>query len=57
MILSSTYALYVVINNDIGDSTVGKSALTQAFASDGTHIPKAYTMVSLIAFSCVVLGI
>ena len=53
MILSSTYALYVVINNDIGDSTVGKSALTQAFASDGTHIPKAYTMVSL----CVALGI
>jgi len=25
---------------------VGKSALTQAFHSDGTHFPKNYTMVS-----------
>ncbi|XP_022092406.1 intraflagellar transport protein 27 homolog [Acanthaster planci] len=28
----------------VGDSTVGKSALTQVFHSDGTHFPKAYSM-------------
>lgn len=29
----------------IGDDTVGKSALTQVFHSDGTHYPKNYLMV------------
>lgn len=30
----------------VGDSGVGKSAIAQSFHSDGTHFPKAYTMVS-----------
>ncbi|EGD79738.1 hypothetical protein PTSG_10721 [Salpingoeca rosetta] len=30
----------------IGDQTVGKSAVTQAFHSDGSHFPKAYTMTT-----------
>lgn len=30
----------------VGDSTVGKSALCQAFHSDGSHFPKNYTMTS-----------
>ena len=34
-----------------GDSTVGKSALTQSFASDGTQFPKAYAMVSSISMA------
>ncbi|KAL9955419.1 hypothetical protein ACROYT_G036746 [Oculina patagonica] len=29
-----------------GDPCVGKSALTQAFHSDGTHFPKNYTMTA-----------
>ena len=29
-----------------GDATVGKSALTQAYHSDGSSFPKTYTMVS-----------
>ncbi len=29
-----------------GDATVGKSALTQNFVTDGTQFPKNYTMVS-----------
>lgn len=29
----------------VGDSTVGKSAITQSFASDGTQFAKAYNMV------------
>ncbi|XP_072167670.1 intraflagellar transport protein 27 homolog [Diadema setosum] len=28
----------------VGDSAVGKSALTQVFHSDGSHFPKAYSM-------------
>ncbi|XP_071948916.1 intraflagellar transport protein 27 homolog [Antedon mediterranea] len=28
----------------VGNSTVGKSALTQIFHSDGSHFPKAYSM-------------
>lgn len=32
----------------IGDPCVGKTALTQAFHSDGTHFPKNYTMVSSV---------
>ncbi|XP_072013694.1 intraflagellar transport protein 27 homolog [Amphiura filiformis] len=28
----------------VGDCTVGKSALTQVFHSDGSHYPKAYSM-------------
>lgn len=30
----------------VGDSTVGKSALTQNFASDGTHFAKSYNMTT-----------
>ncbi|XP_013384370.1 intraflagellar transport protein 27 homolog [Lingula anatina] len=30
----------------VGDSTVGKSALTQVFHSDGTHYPKNYTLTA-----------
>lgn len=30
----------------VGDSTVGKSALCQAFHSDGSHFPKNYTMTT-----------
>lgn len=29
-----------------GDSTVGKSALTQVFCSDGVHYPKTYSMTT-----------
>ena len=32
-----------------GDSTVGKTALTQSFVSDGTQFAKTYTMVSYTA--------
>ncbi|KAJ8037048.1 Intraflagellar transport protein 27-like [Holothuria leucospilota] len=28
----------------VGDSAVGKSALTQVFHSDGSHFPKGYSM-------------
>ena len=35
----------------IGDPCVGKTALTQAFHSDGTHFPKNYTMVSSVITS------
>jgi len=31
--------------NVAGDSSVGKSAITQVFHSDGSHFPKAYVMV------------
>ena len=30
---------------------MGKSALTQAFHSDGTHFPKNYTMVSYSVYN------
>ncbi|KAI0237784.1 Intraflagellar transport protein 27 [Lamellibrachia satsuma] len=30
----------------VGDSTVGKSAITQVFHSDGSHFPKAYVMTT-----------
>ncbi|CAD5118783.1 DgyrCDS7462 [Dimorphilus gyrociliatus] len=32
----------------VGDSTVGKSAITQVFHSDGTHFPKTYSMTTNI---------
>ena len=31
----------------VGDSCVGKSAIAHTFHSDGTHFPKAYTMVMI----------
>ncbi|XP_066917295.1 intraflagellar transport protein 27 homolog [Clytia hemisphaerica] len=34
----------------IGDSTVGKSALTQVFCSDGVHYPKNYSMTTGVEF-------
>ena len=30
----------------VGNSAVGKSAITQSFATDGIQFPKSYTMVS-----------
>ena len=33
-----------------GDSTVGKSALSQVFHSDGAQFPKSYMMVRSITF-------
>ena len=48
---SSYYKLECLLNAAskiwfvLGDSTVGKSALTQAFHSDGSHFPKPYVMV------------
>ena len=33
-----------------GDSTVGKSAITQSFVSDGTQFAKAYNMVGCCGF-------
>jgi len=34
----------------IGDSTVGKSALTQVFCSDGVQYPKTYSMTTGVDF-------
>ena len=34
-----------------GDSTVGKSALTQVFCSDGTQYPKSYSMTTGVDMS------
>ena len=31
----------------IGDASVGKSAITQVFHSDGSHFPKNYSMVRM----------
>lgn len=38
----------LIILLQIGDATVGKSALTQTFHSDGTHFPKNYIMVNIL---------
>ena len=34
----------------VGDSTVGKSTITQSFVSDGTQFAKAYNMVGCCRF-------
>ena len=44
-VLLFTNSLYYLLNYFTGDSTVGKSAVTQVFHSDGTHFPKNYNMV------------
>ena len=35
----------VLVTNGLGDSTVGKSAITQSLVSDGTQFAKTYNMV------------
>lgn len=35
----------------LGDSTVGKSALTQVYCSDGAQYPKTYLMASVFFFT------